>query len=291
MPDERGGIGHQRQSASSNPEATTMSQKPKDSDDRMWGGRFQEPTDAFVQAFTASVDFDRRLAKVDIEGSLAHARMLQRIGVLDEDERLSIERGLAQISSEIARGDFPWSVELEDVHMNIEARLTQLIGDAGKKLHTGRSRNDQIATDIRLYLREEIDFLRAEIRRLQHGLLDLGPEGGAQRRDLRLGQLEAVQIGRQRRAVGSLAVPRPVALEALGETALGDGEGIRAAAGGAGVRPQVGEHGDAILALVLGDLRRHRRRHRRKVGEALPPARVGLPQAAATLALGVREGQ
>jgi len=130
-----------------------MSQKPKDSDDRMWGGRFQEPTDAFVQAFTASVDFDRRLAKVDIEGSLAHARMLQRIGVLDEDERLSIERGLAQISSEIARGDFPWSVELEDVHMNIEARLTQLIGDAGKKLHTGRSRNDQIATDIRLYLR------------------------------------------------------------------------------------------------------------------------------------------
>ena len=150
-----------------------MSQKPKDSDDRMWGGRFQEPTDAFVQAFTASVNFDRRLADVDIEGSLAHARMLQRIGVLDEDERLSIERGLAQISSEIARGDFPWSVELEDVHMNIEARLTQLIGDAGKKLHTGRSRNDQIATDIRLYLRREIGHCQALIRDFQRGLLDL----------------------------------------------------------------------------------------------------------------------
>ena len=150
-----------------------MSQKPKDSDDRMWGGRFQEPTDAFVQAFTASVNFDRRLADVDIEGSLAHARMLQRIGVLGEDERLSIERGLAQISSEIARGDFPWSVELEDVHMNIEARLTQLVGDAGKKLHTGRSRNDQIATDIRLYLRREIGHCQALIRDFQRGLLDL----------------------------------------------------------------------------------------------------------------------
>ncbi len=150
-----------------------MTQSDKDNDDRLWGGRFQEPTDAFVQAFTASVDFDRRLAGVDIEGSLAHARMLQRIGVLDADELSAIERGLAQISSEIARGDFPWSVEREDVHMNIEARLTALIGDAGKKLHTGRSRNDQIATDIRLYLRREIARCQQQIRDFQRGLLDL----------------------------------------------------------------------------------------------------------------------
>ncbi len=139
----------------------------------IWGGRFSEPTDEFVQAFTASVSFDWRLAAADIEGSIAHAKMLQRIGVLDADELGDIEVGLQKIGEEISLGNFAWSVALEDVHMNIEARLTQLIGDAGKKLHTGRSRNDQIATDIRLYLRDQITVCRSGIRAFQNGLLDL----------------------------------------------------------------------------------------------------------------------
>ncbi|MGD8840319.1 MAG: argininosuccinate lyase [Gammaproteobacteria bacterium] len=142
-------------------------------DSRMWGGRFNEPTDEFVQAFTASVSFDKRLAAVDIEGSLAHAKMLARVGVLDDGELKSIEQGLAQIGEEIDAGKFAWSVALEDVHMNIEARLTELIGEAGKKLHTGRSRNDQVATDIRLYLRAQIAQVRDGIRVFQSGLLDL----------------------------------------------------------------------------------------------------------------------
>ncbi|HKJ51929.1 MAG TPA: argininosuccinate lyase [Gammaproteobacteria bacterium] len=142
-------------------------------DTRMWGGRFNEPTDEFVQAFTASVNFDRRLAAADIEGSLAHAKMLARIGVLDGEELQSIEQGLGQIGDEIDADRFAWSVALEDVHMNIEARLTELIGEAGKKLHTGRSRNDQVATDIRLYLRTQIAHVREGIRAFQSGLLDL----------------------------------------------------------------------------------------------------------------------
>ena len=142
-------------------------------DTRMWGGRFNEPTDAFVEAFTASVEFDQRLALVDIQGSLAHAKMLRKIGILTDDEYEAIDTGMAQISEEITSGKFNWSVSLEDVHMNIEARLTELIGDAGKKLHTGRSRNDQVATDIRLYLREEIDQCLKRIRIFQQGLLDL----------------------------------------------------------------------------------------------------------------------
>jgi len=142
-------------------------------DSRMWGGRFSEPTDEFVQSFTASVTFDRRLARADIDGSNAHAMMLERIGVLNADELSAIQNGLQQISDEIAEDRFDWSVALEDVHMNIEARLTALIGDAGKKLHTGRSRNDQIATDIRLYLREQIASCRHGIRHFQTGLLDL----------------------------------------------------------------------------------------------------------------------
>ena len=125
-------------------------------DSRMWGGRFNEPTDAFVEAFTASVGFDQRMAMVDIEGSLAHAKMLHKISILNDEEHAAIEKGMAQIQQEIQNGEFEWSISLEDVHMNIEARLTQLIGDAGKKLHTGRSRNDQVATDIRLFLRTEI---------------------------------------------------------------------------------------------------------------------------------------
>jgi len=143
---------------------------------QQWGGRFSEPTDAFVARFTASVDFDKRLYKHDIQGSVAHARMLARVGVLTEDERDAIIRGLGEIRVEIERGEFEWSVELEDVHMNIEAALTKKIGITGKKLHTGRSRNDQVATDIRLYMRDEIDLILAEISRLQQGLLDLAEQ-------------------------------------------------------------------------------------------------------------------
>ncbi|MDX1397657.1 MAG: lyase family protein, partial [Oceanospirillum sp.] len=136
---------------------------------QQWGGRFNEPTDAFVARFTASVDFDQRMANQDIQGSIAHAKMLTKVGVLTEEERDQIIQGLTEIREEIANGEFQWSVELEDVHMNIEARLTQKIGITGKKLHTGRSRNDQVATDIRLYLRDEIDVISAELNRLQEG--------------------------------------------------------------------------------------------------------------------------
>ncbi len=140
---------------------------------QQWGGRFSEATDAFVARFTASVDFDQRLYRQDIQGSIAHARMLAKVGVLTEDERDAIIRGLGEIRIEIERGEFEWSVALEDVHMNIEAALTKKIGITGKKLHTGRSRNDQVATDIRLYMRDEIDQILLEISRLQSGLLDL----------------------------------------------------------------------------------------------------------------------
>ena len=137
-----------------------------------WGGRFSEPVDAFVARFTASVDFDKRLYKHDIQGSIAHATMLAKVGVLSDEERDSILAGLRSIQSEIETGQFDWRVDLEDVHMNIEARLTAQIGVTGKKLHTGRSRNDQVATDIRLWLREEIDIILVELTRLQTGLLD-----------------------------------------------------------------------------------------------------------------------
>ena len=138
-----------------------------------WGGRFSEPTDAFVARFTASEAFDRRLAFHDIQGSIAHATMLARVGVLEEAERDAIIAGLDEVRGEIERGEFPWSVELEDVHMNIEARLTAKIGITGKKLHTGRSRNDQVATDIRLFLRDEIDQVAMELARLREGLIEL----------------------------------------------------------------------------------------------------------------------
>ena len=145
----------------------------KSASEKPWSGRFTESTDAFVETFTASVEFDRRLYRYDIEGSRAHARMLNKVGVLDETELDAILTGLNQIESDIEQGDFEWSVGLEDVHMNIEARLTSLIGEAGKKLHTGRSRNDQVATDLRLYLREQIGAACAEIQRLQTALVDL----------------------------------------------------------------------------------------------------------------------
>ncbi|WP_372986474.1 argininosuccinate lyase [Marinobacter sp.] len=145
---------------------TTSSEKP-------WGGRFSEPTDAFVERFTASVGFDQRLYHHDITGSIAHATMLAEVGVLTTEERDQIIEGLEGVKADIEAGNFEWSVSLEDVHMNIEARLTDRIGITGKKLHTGRSRNDQVATDIRLYLRDEIDVIAEELDRLQAGLLDL----------------------------------------------------------------------------------------------------------------------
>jgi len=122
--------------------------------DKPWGGRFSEPTDAFVERFTASVGFDKRLYRADIAGSIAHATMLAKVGILTEDEASQIIAGLKDIQASIEAREFEWSVSLEDVHMNIEAALTAKIGAVGKKLHTGRSRNDQVATDIRLYLRD-----------------------------------------------------------------------------------------------------------------------------------------
>ncbi|UTW05480.1 argininosuccinate lyase (plasmid) [Amphritea atlantica] len=140
---------------------------------QQWGGRFNEPTDAFVARFTASVQFDQRMYKQDIRGSVAHAKMLTKVGVLTEAECADILQGLSEIESDIESGNFEWSIALEDVHMNIEAALTKKIGVTGKKLHTGRSRNDQVATDIRLYVRDEIDNVLAEISRLQQGIVGL----------------------------------------------------------------------------------------------------------------------
>ncbi len=150
-----------------------MSEKDTGQTNPSWGGRFSEQTDAFVEAFTASVEFDRRMYRQDIAGSKAHARMLQKAGVLSASDCEAVLQGLDTIIKEIESGSFDWSLSREDVHMNIEARLTELIGDAGKRLHTGRSRNDQVATDIRLYLREQIDFIIDQINGLQRGLLDL----------------------------------------------------------------------------------------------------------------------
>ena len=138
---------------------------------KLWGGRFTEATDAFVQRFTASVDFDRRLFQQDIDGSAAHAKMLAKAGILTADEVSQILDGLESIRQDIIDDNFEWSVALEDVHMNIEAALTSRIGDVGKKLHTGRSRNDQVATDIRLYVRGEIDLIAQLITKLQSALL------------------------------------------------------------------------------------------------------------------------
>ncbi|MFK7916380.1 MAG: argininosuccinate lyase [Pseudomonadales bacterium] len=147
-------------------------QNTKSSGSELWGGRFSEATDAFVQEFTASVGFDARLAVHDIRGSVAHANMLAKVGILSGPERDEIVTGLGQIAEEIAAGNFDWQVALEDVHMNIESRLIALIGETGKKLHTGRSRNDQVATDIRLFLRSEIDRIDAQMAELQLALVD-----------------------------------------------------------------------------------------------------------------------
>ena len=143
---------------------------------KSWSGRFSEPVSELVKRFTASVTFDQRLAEVDILGSLAHARMLTKVGVLTAKDLAAIEGGMETIAAEIRAGSFDWSIDREDVHMNIEARLTALIGDAGKRLHTGRSRNDQVATDIRLWLRGEIDVIIELLRRTQLALVTLAEE-------------------------------------------------------------------------------------------------------------------
>jgi len=152
--------------------------------DKPWAGRFNEPTDAFVEAFTASVGFDQRMYKQDIAGSIAHATMLAKVGVLTDDECKLIVSGLKKIEQDINNGSFQWSTRLEDVHMNIESRLTDNIGTVGKKLHTGRSRNDQVATDIRLYLRDEIQLILAELKRLQIALID--PETRQRQKHMRV---------------------------------------------------------------------------------------------------------
>ena len=145
-------------------------------DAHAWSGRFSEPVSELVKKYTASVDFDKRMAAFDIQGSLAHAAMLTRAGVLSEADLHAIEAGMAEILHDIQAGRFEWSVDLEDVHMNVEKRLTDKIGDAGKRLHTGRSRNDQVATDIRLYLRDAIDHIVTLIAALQTSLLDLAEQ-------------------------------------------------------------------------------------------------------------------
>ena len=144
-----------------------------------WAGRFSEPMSDLVKRYTASVDFDKRMWPQDIRGSLAHARMLARQSIISAQDLADIERGMAQVKSEIESGQFEWSLDLEDVHLNIEKRLTTLVGDAGKRLHTGRSRNDQVATDIRLYLRDAIDDILLLLQQFQSNLLDLAEREAA----------------------------------------------------------------------------------------------------------------
>jgi argininosuccinate lyase len=143
---------------------------------KTWSGRFNEPVTQLVQRYTASINFDKRLAEYDIQGSLAHARMLSSVGIINPADLAAIEQGLSQIIEEIRNNRFEWHIELEDVHLNIEKRLTALIGDAGKRLHTARSRNDQVATDIRLYLRASIDEIANLIQSMQRALLDLAEQ-------------------------------------------------------------------------------------------------------------------
>ena len=143
---------------------------------KTWSGRFNEPVSELVKKYTGSIDFDKRLAQWDIQGSLAHAQMLCQAGVLSGEDLAAIERGMAEILAEIEAGRLQWSLDLEDVHMNIERRLTDKIGDAGKRLHTGRSRNDQVATDIRLWLRDQISIIQTLIQNLQTALLDLAEQ-------------------------------------------------------------------------------------------------------------------
>jgi len=150
--------------------------KPKSDASSAWSGRFSEPVSGLVKRYTASVSFDRRMWRQDIRGSLAHARMLARQGIIQGDDLAAIERGMAAIAAEIEAGSFAWNLDDEDVHLNIERRLTALVGDAGKRLHTGRSRNDQVATDIRLWLRDTLDEVDLALKEFQRALLDLASE-------------------------------------------------------------------------------------------------------------------
>jgi len=148
----------------------------KENHKNTWSGRFTEPVSALVERYTASVDFDQRLAEHDIQGSLAHAQMLAEQGIISDEDFTVIRHGLYQIRDEIQLHQFTWLQELEDVHLNIEKRLTTLVGDAGKRLHTGRSRNDQVATDIRLFLRASIDEITSLIKAMQLALLNLAEQ-------------------------------------------------------------------------------------------------------------------
>jgi argininosuccinate lyase len=143
---------------------------------KTWSGRFNEPVSELVERYTASIGFDQRLAEYDIQGSLAHAQMLATQGIISHADRMAIEQGLNQIREEIRNHQFVWQQALEDVHLNIEKRLTALVGDAGKRLHTARSRNDQVATDIRLFLRASIDEIISLIKSMQRALLDLAEQ-------------------------------------------------------------------------------------------------------------------
>src|SRR5438034_6869361 len=138
---------------------------------KTWGGRFSGETDNRVEAFTESISFDRRLYRHDVTASKAHARMLAEVGLLTEDEAERIAAALDQIAAEIERGEFAFSVKLEDIHTHIERALIERLGDVGRKLHTGRSRNDQIATDVRLWVRDAIDETDGRLRELQMALL------------------------------------------------------------------------------------------------------------------------
>jgi argininosuccinate lyase len=158
---------------SANPAAGQPSNDPLANKQQAWSALFSEPMSELVQRYTASVSFDKRLWQADIAGSLAHAEMLAAQGVIAAQDWADIQRGMAQIRADIEAGRFEWKLELEDVHLNIEARLTALVGDAGKRLHTGRSRNDQVATDIRLWLRGEIDKLALLLRAMQSALVEL----------------------------------------------------------------------------------------------------------------------
>ncbi|WP_028451464.1 argininosuccinate lyase [Chitinilyticum aquatile] len=151
----------------------------QDTGSKTWSGRFNEPVTELVKRYTASVNFDKRMAEVDIQGSLAHAQMLNKVGVLSLEDLQAIQTGMADILREINAGTFEWSLDLEDVHMNIEKRLTERVGDAGKRLHTGRSRNDQVATDIRLYLRGATDTTIKLIREVQMSLVDLAEKNAS----------------------------------------------------------------------------------------------------------------
>ncbi len=150
-----------------------MSTNQLDTKSQAWSALFSEPMSELVKRYTASVFFDKRLWQADIAGSLAHADMLAAQGIIGADDLAAIQRGMAQITAEIESGAFEWKLDLEDVHLNIEARLTQLVGDAGKRLHTGRSRNDQVATDVRLWLRGEIDVIGGLLTELQQALVDI----------------------------------------------------------------------------------------------------------------------